>query len=270
MSPDPSHECERLPGGEMDYKDMQLEQILKEESLVEYRRGLDFFWVQLTRLHTDVFILQKIREFPWEFFCAPRTPVFFYRAVHNALDISILQIVKLVQDQGNDVFNLPKFKKKILLDYLRPEHERDLRAKLAECKFDEETRRLLQKAENLRDRQIAHFLQGDNFQLRLDDFLSLDDLKSLTKSITALFEVLSFGPRQRYLPMEYDPSIGHPDGTDTTPDIVRLLDQVARESPILNLPETNPIGWGVRRLSLPQDYINQLNTWRAKFGLPEA
>jgi hypothetical protein len=253
----------------MEFKDMPLDQIIKEDCIDEYKRGLDFLWVQVTRLHVNLFILDKIREFPWEFFYGPRTPVFFYQAVRNALDMSILQIVKLAQDQGVDVFNLAKFKDRVQFEYMRPEHVAEFRAQLTACRFDQETRRLLQKAVNLRDRQIAHFLQGERFHLSLDDFLSLDELKSLAEKITALFEVLSFGPRQKYLPLDYDLEVRKPDGIDARPDIVRLLDHLARESAVLNQPETNPIAWAAIRPSLTEAWLDQLNSWRTRLGLPE-
>jgi hypothetical protein len=88
--------------------------------------------------------------------------------------------------------------------------------------------------------------------------------------MTNLVEVAAFGTDYRYLCTPYDPEVGHPTGQDARPDIERILDGVARDSPTMHLPETNPMAWSYARQSWPSARLEVLNRYRRKLGLPEA
>ena len=257
-------------GSVMNFADMNVEDIIKTECFDDYRQAMDFFWVQLTRLNSDLFIAEKIARFPFDFFTGPMLPPFFFHAFRNAVEISVLQIVKLVQDTGSDVFGLRRFKNDVLRTYIRPEYEPALRQKLSECRFDDETERLLNVARVIRDGYIAHFLRRASFNLHREDALTIHNLQSLAGEINGLFTVIAFGPRYRFLPLEYDPTVSHATGEDPRPDIERVLDSFARDCDVLHLPERNPIAWEMTRSSRPEAWINQLNRWRTRLGLPEA
>jgi hypothetical protein len=231
---------------------------------------VDFFWVQLTRLNMDLFIAEKIAGFPFDFFTGPMVPPFFFQAFRNAVEISVLQIVKLVQDPGKDVVGLRRFKNDVLRTYIRPEYESAYQQNLAECRFDDETERLLKVAGAMRDDNIAHFLRRKSFKLQREDTLTIQNLQSLASAINGLFTVIAFGPRHTFLPLEYDPTARRPPGADSRPDIERVLDSFARECAVLHLPESNPIAWDMTRPSRTETWINQLNHWRTRLGLPEA
>ena len=64
----------------MNFVDMSVEDIIKTECLDDYKQGMDFFWVQLTRLNIDLFIAEKIAGFPFDFFTGPMLPPFFFQA----------------------------------------------------------------------------------------------------------------------------------------------------------------------------------------------
>ena len=167
------------------------------------------------------------------------------------------------------MFSLRRFKNDVLRTYVKPEYESAFRQKLAECRFDDETKRLLNVAGVIRDGYIAHFLRRGSFNLRREDALTIQDLQSLASEINGLFTVIAFGPRYKFLPLEYDPTVPHLPGEDPRPDIDRVLDSFARECDVLHLPERNPIAWDVTRSSRTEAWINQLNRWRTRLGLPE-
>ena len=69
------------------------------------------------------------------------------------------------------------------------------------------------------------------------------------------------------LPMQYSTRVVHPQGVDSRTDIERILDAIARESPILNLPEQHADYWSIYREGLSERDLEMLNSYRTKFNL---
>ena len=86
--------------------------------------------------------------------------------------------------------------------------------------------------------------------------------------MTKLFEVAAFSTDYRYLCMAYDPEVGILPAR-LRPDIERILDGVARDSPTLHLPESNPVAWPYARQSW-RAAVGGIQSLPAKLGLPEA
>jgi len=71
------------------------------------------------------------------------------------------------------------------------------------------------------------------------------------------------------MPPEYDPDVRMGGREDQRCDIEKLLDSLARESHLVNLPETNPALWPWELKRLSQEDKDKLNTFRRQFGLSE-
>ena len=71
------------------------------------------------------------------------------------------------------------------------------------------------------------------------------------------------------LPLQYDPGVRHPIGTKHTTDLEDILDSIARNSFLLNMPEEHPDRWGHHRKRLGKKELDLLNKYRVKFDLPE-
>jgi hypothetical protein len=71
-------------------------------------------------------------------------------------------------------------------------------------------------------------------------------LKEIVQEMTKLFEAASFDTEYHYLFFSYDPTVRRPVGTDPRPDIETVLDGIARDSPVLRLPESIPMGVATR------------------------
>jgi hypothetical protein len=162
------------------------------------------------------------------------------------------------------------FKNRIRQCFIKPEHVTKFSEQLAATRFDVETDRLLQKARDLRDRSIAHYLHGEQYRIREEDALTFQDLQPLSAKINSLFDVLTFGARSPKIPLEYHPGVRPPNGPDSRTDIEWLLDSFARESDLINLPETNPVPWAATRHGRSETWLKTFNSWRTKLGLPEA
>jgi hypothetical protein len=69
------------------------------------------------------------------------------------------------------------------------------------------------------------------------------------------------------LPIQYHPEVQHPPGYDSRPDIEIILDNIAKNSPLLNLPEKSPQAWKYRKDMLPETDLELLNKYRRKFKM---
>jgi hypothetical protein len=92
----------------------------------------------------------------------------------------------------------------------------------------------------------------------------------MTKKLNSLFDIVTFGQRCRKLPLPYDPEVTHPKGIDSRPDIERILDGLANASPVLRMPEENPISWKAGCSAWPESKLQLFNSYRRRFGLPDA
>jgi hypothetical protein len=97
--------------------------------------------------------------------------------------------------------------------------------------------------------------------------VSLSELKELCGVLEGVMNALGFGTRYDTLPIVYDPKVQHPAGSDARPDVERLLDELARASEYLNMPETNPEEWPFLCAALADEDLHAINRYRAKFGL---
>jgi hypothetical protein len=247
-----------------DFRQEKAVEILKDETLEQYLSNMEYFHDKLSELHHNVFFLQHIVDFPVDLFLGFED-YFLLCVARNFLQLSLLQIAKLTSDAGKDARTLRKFKN-FMASAVKDEVQAEYRELLREAKWDARTENLLAVAKRLRDTTIAHSIPP-NGQM---DGITFDEIKKIVRELTNLFEVASFGTEYRYLIPSYDPMVQHPAGTDSRPDIERILDSIARESGVLDMPEKNPTWWPERRKRWSAEKIGQVNHYRRKFGLPEA
>jgi hypothetical protein len=243
--------------------------VLRSDFLDEYKGAMTFFHLQLSRLNIDLFIVEKILDFPSELFVAPPENIFLGQVVHNFFQVSTLQVTKVVTDQGGDTLTLPKFKNTMLQAITDPYRE-DFREHLRLSKFSERTRRMLEKAKRLRDTCIAHFISNPNSELSGDDRLTLGDLQSLRDELNAQLNLLSFNSEYVTLPIWYHPGVIHPVGSDWRSDIEKFLDGLALQSDIIHMPERHPEQWPYFRQTQSPKIIDIVSRYRERFGLPPA
>lgn len=55
----------------MDLFLLEAQEVLTNQSLFEYKQGIDFFYFELAILNTNIHIIRKIKEFPLDSFCGP-------------------------------------------------------------------------------------------------------------------------------------------------------------------------------------------------------
>jgi hypothetical protein len=248
------------------FKQREAAEILKPEAMEAHAEKMAYFHARLSELHHNVYFVERIAEFPFDLFVHPVEDAFLRMVARNFLQIAVLQITKLVTDSGLDARTLLQFRN-FMDGTVKDEHRDGYRKVLKDAKFNPRIDRLIAKAKDLRDTQIAHWVEPAPGAPV--DALTFAEIKDVVREMTNLFEVAAFSTDYRYLCMAYDPEVRHPAGHDARPDIERILDGIARDSPTLHLPESNPMAWPYARQSWPAERLEVLNRYRRKLGLPE-
>jgi hypothetical protein len=247
---------------------MKAEEVLEKNSIDEYEKGIDFFYDQLVKLNTNIFIIKKIYEFPFDIFCSPEDKVFFSMVIWNFYENSVLTVTKLATDQKGDVYTLPKFKNWIYKQ-VKSKYISDLRNWLKKSRFDSETKRILKNAQDLRDKMIAHFNKNLLFNMGKVKHINIRELEKLKDKFNFILNTLSFNIGHEMLPLPYSESVIRPKGVEHRSDIDSILDSIAKNSTVLNMPEMLPEKWEYTKESYDEEGIKTINKYRKKFSLPE-
>jgi len=251
-----------------DFSRLKADVILKKGSIDEYQKAISFFWNELVKLNTNIFIIKKIYEFPFSIFCSPGDTVFFPMVVENFYEYSVLIVTKLVEDKKGDVYTLRKFKKWIY-NQVKPTYKLDFQNWLKKSKFDLGTEKILSNAVDLRKKIIAHFNKNLLFGKGTVKHLSIEELEKLRDRLNAVLDTLSFSVKYMMLPLPYNENVIHPKGDNHQTDIEALLDSVAKNSKLLDMPEDSPEKWKFAKESFNKEIIKILNKYRKRFNLPE-
>jgi hypothetical protein len=264
---EPEERCELDGGSDVDLARLKAEDAVFELALPEYQRGMSTFFGELVHLNLNIYFIERILEFPSNLFCE-RDDAFLPLVVRNFVDVSLLIITRIVADKSKRSFTLTQFRNRLLNEFLRREFRKSLQLRLKETRFEMQTKRLINKAVQIRNALVAH-LTEDVVRGDLEvERLYLADLKEMRDALNSLLGALALGTEYFLLPLNYHPSVENPKGFRN--DIERLLDSIARESPFFNYPERRAETWKFRRARLSEKDIEALNHYRRKLGLPEA
>ena len=66
--------------------DFSREHFVNDEAFSDFEHGINVFWVELLRLNSTVFILERIGEFPFSLFSETHKVSFFNTVVTNFLE----------------------------------------------------------------------------------------------------------------------------------------------------------------------------------------
>jgi hypothetical protein len=253
----------------MDIGMLETSDVLGPDAVNEYKEGMDTFWRELVRLSVDIYIAEKIVQFPFDLLVPPGQTLFFTRVLDALLTDAVLIMNRLVLDTHADFNTLSRFKNKVL-QWVKPQYRQAFRQRLRKAKFRPETEGIRRRARELRQGRIAHLKARPDSTAFPDGVrIELSEIKALCDEITKQFSALCFNRAYSMLPVEYIENAQHPSGTEQRPDIENLLDCVARSSEVLNMPERQPEYWLRYRQQLSPAAIKILNRYRTKFGLSE-
>jgi len=250
--------------------EIPVEDLMKsKEALDLYEKEIKFLYTQVMEMNVNIYLVEQIISFHPIFIeeWLPDRWYFLSSFIENALYMSILTMTKLISDSAEDIVSIPAFHKKILNEYLKPEHQELYRKVLKGNKIGKkQMSEIRKKAKEIRDKRLAH-LTKHFFQQSFDKTMQQSrfdfrEIRTLSWHVNSMFSSCAFGRGYDFLP----PCYQHPQ-PDRKTDIEAFLDNIAQNSEILNLPETDPERWKVMKATLKNEELPEINRFRKKFNL---
>lgn len=99
--------------------------------------------------------------------------------------------------------------------------------------------------------------------------INIKELEKLKDKLNFILDILSFNVEHEVLPLPYSESVIRPKGVEHRSDIDAILDSIAKNSAVLNMPEGLPEMWKYTKESYDEEGIKIINKYRKKFNLPE-
>jgi len=234
-----------------------------------YEKNIEVIQWQLVRLNSSIFVLEKFFTFRFDLFApVPYSGSFWFLAEQALFETCVMVIWRVVTDTNSEGLTLRQLKNDIFQN-LSSHHKAEFAKLFQSTNFEEKISRGEPAIIELRGNYIAHLNRLKHTSPKFADIeeraLLFSELKKIQEAINSFFKVLCFDCERPVLLFNYL----HPPGNRPT-DIEKLLDGVARDSGILNLPENDPHAWPLRREKLKKEDLELINKHRVKFGLPEA
>lgn len=239
---------------------------LPNSYLNEYTKTMSFFAVELEKFCINKYILEKIRDFPFHLFGYAIENIFFNAVANTFFETCIIIAKKLSNDKSKNAYTLKKFKNEISKN-IKKEYSKQFSSHLKEIGFKEKLDFIGEKVKNLRHKVFAHFdrLYVKN-KLSLQK-ISWNDFDIIEKNLIIAFHGLSFESEWLLLPISYAPGVQHPVDIDSRPDIIKILDCIAKESNFLNLPEKDINTWKFEIRQISKKDLEIFNCYRRKNNL---
>ena len=252
-------------------KEMNPSQVIKKSSLTYYEKRRYLIWSQLVYLNCYIFLLNKLLNFPVDLFVDPHKQSFFVLVKQSLFGSSLIIITNLAADPRKDVLTIQRFKNEIVTNYIKEKYLLSLWESLRNNNFKKTTRDIRERAKFIRNKYLAHLDINANLKPKISKyiFISFQKIKKLCEQLNKLFSILCFGEEFLFLPIDYEPKVTPPETIDTRPDIECILDLIAKDSDVLNMPEKNWQGWKIYKQHLTKEGLDIINEYRKKFGMCE-
>jgi len=203
--------------------------------------------------------------------------IFLGHAVAIFMDDALMTVYKLVVDNKNS-YTMQQLKNKIApkdrrkVGFIKDEYKDSFAERIDELDFNNETIQLRKMVKDLRNDRVGHSTRDWVLGKSAVPLLGLNEFRDLISATRRMYSALCFNTHRTLLPISYDPAVTHPNYGDNRPDIEKILDFLARESLVLNMPEHDipPGAWAEQRKRLTPKELEQINYYRKKFNLPEA
>ena len=254
------------------FSNLDAKEVISLEYLKDYEDGMGFFYSELVTLNTNIFIINKIREFPFDLFCVPDDKIFFLMVINNFFEYSIIIISRLIKDTSANSFTIRKFKNRIVKDYIKPEYKEAFKNRIRNIKFEHIMDDILNRVQDLRNKRIAHTIKDYIKDTRNIGRINFKELEKLRDHINLFFENLSFNKKHIMVPIPYSVEVQHPKDSDPRSDIEKILDSIAKESAFLNISEIEikyPTIWKERKKRMTGRELDIFNKYREKLGFPK-
>lgn len=244
--------------------------LIRGDWLPIYRERLDALWFQSVQLNSNLYLLEKISEFPVELF-ALDLRLFWSLAAQAFYESSIMTIGRILGDRRSDVLTLLRFRQD-LIDHAADDDARNhLEQHLPVVPSEENLRETLKEVIRVRNEWIAHLrrrviaaVDGGSPGMVI---VPLGPLQAVRDAVNHLIDALALDVGKAHIYMDYSDLVQQPPGEGFRPDIDRILDQIVGASAALRMPEEQPQYWRGVWEDLSEHDRSQFNKHRARQGL---
>ena len=233
---------------------------VQQDKIDAYREADAFFYEEVMILNEYIRYMDEIVDFPFDVFVDDDLCYFFNIAILSFGESVFIRLARMLIDTSGDSHTLRQFKNQIRKDMVRPDKLEWFDQHQKSVNFDKRTEVLLEKADLIRDKYIAHSVKQPP-----EVNLGFEELHELRDALNCLYDALFWDPfgiacgkrpehfsKQKYM-------------ASRCPE--RILDFVAISNPILRESEEAPAIWLHRRQNLDDRQRKALNHYRQKFGL---
>ena len=250
--------------------DIKPDDVLERSYVQTYEREIITLHRQLAGLHTNLFVLEHLINFPFSIL-APGQATFWSVVIRNLYFSSLSTAWALACDTDVRSLTVTRFKNSVIPRITNPTIVETVREKLGALGLEAIRDRLQPRLDELRTKAIAHLdrtlIGATPGQVVKLPAVSLTELKELSRALAEIINILGFGTFYQMLPLDYDSSVEHPSGIDSRPDVEQLLDDLASRSRYLHMPEREPTEWPFLCNALSDSDLMALNRYRVKLGL---
>jgi len=246
--------------------------VMPPEAFGEYDKMMHNIWSHIIALNTDMYLLSKIIAFPFAFLGIAPQPYWMatQRALFDGCVLALWRVVLDTNPTGRTLIHVKNY----LFSSLRDPRARVALAEVMDRDFPKgwaDTWGI--KVEEIRHNYVAHFDFRKHTNPTEDEIrqrsLHFRELEEVRKQVVDLFDVLALNVKFEALPPECDPAARMGGREDQRSDIELILDSLARDSHLVNLPERNPALWRWERTRMSPNDGARLNSYRRRFGLSE-
>ena len=243
------------------------------------RDWLDTYWVQrgalhhqVADLHSELFILREILEFPFDLLGSGDN-VFWILTANALSESAILGIWRLLVDNDPRCLSLRRFKNEMFTHVKDVDARRLLAERWKGLSITQRTSDMEKKVRRIRNEFYAHFgpqLSGTRDQQTiLLPRISLEEMEGAARVLLDMLTCLGIGTEFSTLNLEYRAK--QPVGAGgPKPDVIHLLECQAEQSMRFRAPEEDPDLWAVLRSEMEEGKLKEFNAWRVRLGRQEA
>ncbi|MBL8152911.1 MAG: hypothetical protein JNM70_01905 [Anaerolineae bacterium] len=247
-------------------EELDVQNILKPESIPEYLRMRDVIWQNLISINTNLFTLSRIDEFPFRLLFPEYGDRIFWQTTRRVLvEATLVNIRKLVLDPDDRSFTIDHFRKYVSQNALEPAKSA-LDNTIKQSDFDDRLSQVRNRINYIRNKYVAHL--DKEAVLDSEDSphstVTFADLHGTLIAATELFDVLCFGHHHNLWLWDYSERARQ----DRTTDIDALLLNYASTSRVLDFPEREPENVPLYFKGFNEAEIMIINSYRERLGLP--
>jgi len=250
-------------------RELKANQVLNESWVATYKKEIEVIWWQAYRFNINLFILNKISNFPFKTFDIPFNKSPFWRSVISSfVDTNVSIIWKIVCDNGRDVLTIRKLKNSISANIINEDIKQQFYTSLRKNDFNKNVSELETKVTEIRHNFLSHFIRDYNIidkTSNQDIIIKYSDLNEFSDEFEILFNLLNFNYAQSTKSTEDNSSFTDKNNTD----VDKIFNGLVRNSEALNMKEQKPDDFEHWIKDISSKDLKIINDYRIKFNMSQ-